>query len=122
MHKFGRVLALAGVLLCASPSFADKVDDYVRAQVAKQNIPGLALAVVRGGKAIKLKGYGLANIEHGVPVTPTTVFQIGSVSKQFVATGVMVLAREGKLGLDDKIVQYLEGAPATCRTSRSDSA
>jgi D-alanyl-D-alanine carboxypeptidase len=113
VHKLGRVLALAGVLLCASPSFADKVDDYVRAQVAKQNIPGLALAVVRGGKAIKLKGYGLANIEHGVPVTPTTVFQIGSVSKQFIATGVMVLAREGKLGLDDKIVQYLEGAPAT---------
>jgi D-alanyl-D-alanine carboxypeptidase len=113
VHELGRVLGLAVVLLCASPSFADKVDDYVRAQVAKQNIPGLALAVVRGGKTVKLQGYGLANIEHGVPVTPTTVFQIGSVSKQFIASGIMVLARQGKLTLDDKIVQYLEGAPAT---------
>jgi D-alanyl-D-alanine carboxypeptidase len=113
VHKLGRVLALAVVLLCANTAFADKVDEYVRAQVAKQNIPGLALAVVRGGKTIKLKGYGVANIEHGVAVTPTTVFQIGSVSKQFIATGIMVLAKDDKLALDDKIVKYLDAAPAT---------
>jgi D-alanyl-D-alanine carboxypeptidase len=113
VHNLGRVLALTVVLLCANTSFADEIDDYVRVQVAKQKIPGLALAVVRGGKAIKLQGYGLANVEHGVPVTPKTVFQIGSLSKQFIATGVMLLVKQGKLGLDDRIAQYLEGAPPT---------
>jgi CubicO group peptidase (beta-lactamase class C family) len=60
----------------------DKVDDYVKAEMQKQRIPGLSLAVVKEGKVIKAEGYGLANVEHNVPARPETVYKIASVSKQ----------------------------------------
>src|SRR5215471_16177 len=90
---------------------ADKVDDYVKAQMQKQRIPGLSLAVVKEGKVIKAEGYGLANVEHNVPARPETVYKIASVSKQFIATGIMLLVQEGKIGLDDKVGKYLDGTP-----------
>jgi len=90
---------------------ADKVDDYVKAEMRKQRIPGLSLAVVKEGKIIKAEGYGLANVEHNIPARPETVFKIGSVSKQFIATGIMLLVQEGKIGLDDKVGKYLDGTP-----------
>ena len=90
---------------------ADKVDDYVKAEMQKQRIPGLSLAVVKEGKVIKAEGYGLANAEHNVPAKPETVYKIGSVSKQFIATGIMLLVQEGKIGLDDKVGKYLDGTP-----------
>src|SRR5262245_42591347 len=86
---------------------ADKVDDYVKAEMRKQRIPGLSLAVVKEGKIIKAEGYGLANVEHNIPARPETVFKIGSVSKQFIATGIMLLVQDGKIGLDDKVGKYL---------------
>ena len=73
----------------------------------------LALAVVRTGIVVQASGYGLADVEHGVKVAPETVFKIGSVSKQFIATGIMVLVQDGRLALDDPITKYLEGAPPT---------
>jgi D-alanyl-D-alanine carboxypeptidase len=90
---------------------ADKVDDYVKAEMQKQRIPGLSLAVVKEGKVIKAEGYGLANVEHNIPARPETVYKIGSVSKQFIATGIMLLVQEGKIGLDDKVGKYLDGTP-----------
>jgi CubicO group peptidase (beta-lactamase class C family) len=90
---------------------ADKVDDYVKAEMQKQRIPGLSLAVVKEGKVIKAQGYGLANVEHNVAARPETVYKIGSVSKQFLATGIMLLVQEGKIGLDDKVGKYLDGTP-----------
>ena len=65
---------------------ADKIDDYVKAEMQKQHIPGLSLAVVKEGKIIKVEGYGLANVELNVPARPETVYKIGSVSKQFIAS------------------------------------
>src|SRR5689334_9924969 len=76
----------------------DKVDEYVQAEMRKEKIPGLSIAVVRNGEVVKAKGYGLANVELGVPATPDTVYQIGSVGKQFTATLAMMLVEEGKLG------------------------
>jgi len=90
---------------------ADKVDDYVKAEMQKQRIPGLSLAVVKEGKVIKAEGYGLANVEHNVPARPETVYKIASVSKQFIASGIMLLVQEGKIGLDDKVGKYLDGTP-----------
>ena len=92
---------------------ADETDDFIRAQMKSQNIPGLALAVVKNGEIIKTAGYGLANINQKIPVSPETVFHIGSIGKQFVATGIMLLVQEGRLGLDDPISKHLEGIPAT---------
>ena len=96
----------------ASPVRADKVDDYVQAQMQKQKIPGLSLAVVRNGEVVKAKGYGLANVELNVVATPETIYQSGSVGKQFTATLVMMLAEEGKLKLDDPVSKYIAEAPA----------
>jgi CubicO group peptidase (beta-lactamase class C family) len=89
-----------------------RVDEYVRSEMQKQRIPGIALAVIKNGRIILAKGYGMANVEHQVPVKPETIFQSGSVGKQFTATAVMMLVEDGKLNLDDKITKFFTDAPA----------
>ena len=88
-----------------------EMDEYIEAEMRKQHIPGLSLAVVKAGKVVKTKGYGLANIELNVRATPDTVYQLQSITKSFVACGIMLLAEDGKLGLADKITTYLSGLP-----------
>jgi CubicO group peptidase (beta-lactamase class C family) len=101
------------LLLVLAPARTDRVDDYIKGEMQKRHIPGLQLAVIKAGKTTKVAGYGLANVELNVPVKPETIFKIGSVSKQFIASGIMLLVDEGKVGLDDKISRYLEGTPET---------
>lgn len=105
----GMIVSLFHV--CAADVPADTIDRFVRNEMSRQQIPGLALAVVKHGKIVKAEGYGLANVEHAVPVMPYTVFQSGSVGKQFTAAGVLLLIEEGKLGLDEPIARYLTNAP-----------
>jgi CubicO group peptidase (beta-lactamase class C family) len=103
---------IAVLAVAAAPAArADEVDDFVRGELARQKAPGLALAVVHNGEVKKARGYGLANVEHDVPVKRETVFQSGSVGKQFTATAVMLLVEDGKLELDDPVSKYLAGAP-----------
>lgn len=71
----------------------------------------MAVAVLRDGKPVSVRTLGVANIELNVPVTRDTVFKIGSVSKQFIATGIMLLVRDGKVGLDDSLAKYFDDAP-----------
>jgi CubicO group peptidase (beta-lactamase class C family) len=104
-------LATAVCLSAASFAAADTIDDAVRAEMTAKKIPGLALAIVADGKPARVRGYGLANLEWNVPVGEDTIFQSGSVGKQFTATLVMLLVREGKIGLDDPIGKYLRPAP-----------
>jgi D-alanyl-D-alanine carboxypeptidase len=94
---------------------ADAVDRFIAAEMARRHIPGVSIAVVRDGKEIKTQGYGMADLEHGIPVTPETVFKIGSVSKQFLAAGVMLLAQDGQLAVDDPIAKHLDSAPESWR-------
>lgn len=107
------LLILFSVVHAQSPATADAVSDYVNAEMQRQHIPGLSLLVIRAGKIIKAEGFGLANVELQVPVKPETIFQSGSVGKQFTATAVMMLVEEGKVGLDDKLTKYFPGAPAS---------
>ena len=87
-------LIVALVLLTSTlTARADKIDDYVKAQMDAFHLPGLSLVVIKDGKIVKSAGYGLANVGKKVPATPETVYKIGSVSKQFIATGVMFLSR-----------------------------
>jgi CubicO group peptidase (beta-lactamase class C family) len=88
------------------------VDEFVTAELRAQHIPGVALAVVQDGKIVKAAGYGLSNVELGVATKPESIFQTGSVGKQFTATAVMMLVEEGRVGLDDKISKYFPNAPA----------
>ena len=107
------VVARAQTSASDDAEISEKVDAYVAAEMRTEKMPGLALAVVRDGRIIKARGYGLANIELDVPVKPETIFQTGSVGKQFTATAVMMLVEEGKIRLDDPIGKYLPSAPAT---------
>lgn len=91
---------------------ADQVDDYIKSQMQEQHIPGLSVAVVREGRVVFAKGYGLANVELNVPATAETVYHLASLTKQFTAAAIMLLVQDGKLGLDDKISRYLENTPA----------
>jgi len=95
------------------PTAARKIDRIVNQQMIANTIPGVSLAVLRKGKVILLKSYGLANVEHRVPVIPLTVFQSGSMGKQFTAAAVMILAQENKLSLEDKISKYFPDVPDT---------
>lgn len=106
------VAVLSLCLSLAVPAAADPVDDYVRAVLPGTHLPGLALAVVKNGQIVKLAGYGRASLEHEVPVTPDTVFEIGSISKQFAADTLLMLRDEGRLSLDDPIAKYIDDAPA----------
>lgn len=92
-------------------SLSAKTDGAVTALMHEQRIPGTILAVIRDGKVIKATGYGLANVELNVPVTSQSIFQSGSVGKQFTATAVMMLVEEGRVGLDDSITKYFPEAP-----------
>ncbi len=107
------ILQVAFLWLAAvAAAHADPADDFIRAEMKRQNIPGLSLAVVRDGKVIKAAGYGVANLKTKVPATPETVYKIASVSKQFVATGIMLLVQDGKLAVDDPVSRYIQGIPA----------
>jgi CubicO group peptidase (beta-lactamase class C family) len=96
-----------------SPSTTAAVTQYVKAEIQRQHIPGLSLLVVKNGKILQAEGFGLANVELQVPVKPETIFQSGSVGKQFTATAVMMLVEEGKIGLDDPLTKYFADAPAS---------
>ena len=104
---------LASASLAAAQTTSDNVDHNVEAEMARQHIPGLALGVYREGEIVKVQGYGLANVELSVPVKPETVFQSGSIGKQFAATAVMMLVEEHKIDLDDSIRKYFTDAPAS---------
>jgi CubicO group peptidase (beta-lactamase class C family) len=112
------VALLALSALAAAPALpqndqSGKVDDYVKAEMERRKIPGLSIAVVRDGEIIKAQGYGLAHLELKVAAAPETIYQSGSVGKQFTATLVMMLAEEGKLSLDDRISKHIPEAPET---------
>ena len=105
-------LVVALLLAVVRLARADAVDDLVKAEMGRQQIPGLALAVVKDGKLVKAAGYGLANVAEKTAVLPETVFRIASVGKQFIATGIMLLVEEGKLGLEDRLEKLIEDVPA----------
>jgi CubicO group peptidase (beta-lactamase class C family) len=112
------ILSLAASSLFLAPANAqdsaatpDSVGDYVRGEMQKQHIPGLSVLVAKNGQIVRAEGFGLANVELQVPVRPETVFQSGSVGKQFTATAVMMLVEEGKVVLDDPLTKYFSDAP-----------
>jgi CubicO group peptidase (beta-lactamase class C family) len=79
------------------------------------HIAGLSLAIVESGNVVKAQGYGLANVEHGVPAKPETVYEIASLTKAFTACAILVLTQEERISLDGPIATYLEGLPDAWR-------
>jgi CubicO group peptidase (beta-lactamase class C family) len=108
-------LGVAGARSAAAPALdpaiAAKVD-AVFADVDRPTSPGCALGIVRGGALTYARGYGQASVELGVPIGPSTVFDIGSVSKQFTAMAVMLLVEDGKVSLEDDIRTHFPEIPS----------
>jgi CubicO group peptidase (beta-lactamase class C family) len=110
---------LCGGLLMASPAFGDGANgererkvDQLFAAYDKADSPGCALGVVRDGELIYKRGYGRGSLELGVPLTPLSVFYMGSVSKQFTAASVVLAAEQGYLSLDDDVRKYIPELPS----------
>ena len=99
------------ILVAAVAGRAQNIDDYLKSQLQARHIPAISVAVLKNGAVIKAEAYGLADMEHGIAARPDTVFKIGSVSKQFLAAGIMILVQDGKIGVDDKVGKYIEGIP-----------
>jgi len=104
------LLVLIGAL---SYGQVDSTDLIVQKIMKEQKIVGLSLAVVKNGKPVVNKGYGLANSELNVPVTAETVIRLGSVSKQFFTTAILKLQEEGKLSIEDAVHKFFPDAPDT---------
>ena len=100
------VWAAPACLCAAQGSQAQRVDSLFF-QYNEGGSPGLAVAAVRDSKVIFRKGYGLANLEYGIPITPSTVFDVASVSKQFTGLAVAMLVEQGKISLNDDIRKYI---------------
>ncbi|WP_245682402.1 serine hydrolase domain-containing protein [Archangium gephyra] len=116
--KLSAVLLLVG-LASARPATAaapgpvlKRIDTFVREEMERQKVPGVALGIVHRGKVVLAKGYGFANLEHQVPVGPETIFQSGSLGKQFTATAVMLQVEAGRLSLSDTLTKFFPEAPA----------
>lgn len=87
------LVALASFLLGSAPG-ADVVESIVQTEMARQQIPGVAVGIRHKGQVVQARGYGLANLEWNAPVTEHTIFQSGSIGKQFTATAVMLLVED----------------------------
>lgn len=109
--RLALLLVLGAFAAAAQNHEAPRIDDILK-DWNKPDSPGAAVAVVRDGKLIFSKGYGIANLEYGIPVKPDTVFHVASVSKQFTAMALVILEQRDKLSLDDDIRKYLPELPA----------
>jgi len=105
------IIARLFLVLVALTARADEIDDWVKVQMPLRHVPAVSIAVVKDGVVVKAEGYGLADMEHGVPARPDTVYKIGSLSKQFIAAGVMLLVQDGRLALDERVGKYIAGTP-----------
>jgi len=119
--SFAYVLCLSAVFSGASAhggseglqpaQLASQLDGIAASVMEKARYPGVALLLSRRGEVIYRKGFGFADLENRIPVTPDTVFPIGSVTKSFTGLAVMLLVEQGKLSLDAPLSRYLSGFP-----------
>ena len=121
-RRFSKVVGSAIVLVAtvaiggcfwprAPEGLAGAIDELVEAVMVEGPVSGVAVGVARGRRIIHTAGYGYADVENQLPVTPETVFRVGSISKQFTAAIIMQLAEEGALDLNDPLTKYLPDYP-----------
>lgn len=115
LYFFSSLLPVTPSRANSKDSLAIKVDDILKKYKTKTG-PGCAVSIIQNGKVIFKKGYGIANLEYGVPISPSTVFDICSVSKQFTGFAISTLIEEGKISEDDDIRKYLPEVPQLGKT------
>jgi CubicO group peptidase (beta-lactamase class C family) len=94
----------------ADKPISAKVDE-IFARFDKPDSPGCALAVIKEGQIVYKRGYGMSNLEYGIPISPSSIFHIASISKEFTAMAIVMLAQQGKLSLDDDVRKYVSEVP-----------
>lgn len=115
MAYISKIIALFLLISVLAYGQEDSTDIIVQNMMKEQKIVGLSLAVIKNGQPLVNKGYGWANAEHQVPVTPETVIRLSSISKQFFTTAILKLQEEGKLSIDDPVHLFFPDAPETWR-------
>ena len=103
MRQLVQCIAVLSLLIIGFQSRADDLDEFIRKQMHKRHVPGLSIAVIQDGKIIRAKGYGFIDKKGSAPVTPSTLFQAGSISKSVAAVGALHLTEAGKLSLDEDV-------------------
>jgi len=109
--RYFAVLAATLLLLLSTGSLADDAGSLMQPYTGK--VPGASLLVLKDGKPVLRKAYGYADLEHGVAATTATNYRLASMSKQFTAAAILLLAEDGKLKLDDSIRRWLPSLPAS---------
>lgn len=122
MRRLTLLIASLLVLTASTPALAQQIIgardarairvDSVFERFDRTDSPGCALGVYQDGKILYARGYGMASLEHGTPLSPRSVLDVGSISKQFTAMSMLMLQKEGKLSLDDPIRKYIPELPA----------
>lgn len=97
--------------LAAQSAHADQIDDFLKAQMAERNIPGIQLAVIKDGEVVKLESYGISNIQDNIATTNDTVFPLNSITKAFVGVAMMQLVEQGKVDINVGVGTYLTDLP-----------
>ena len=112
------ILVLLTTVLCAAKTSSQQLPDSTIKKIDRlfkkwdnNYSPGSAIGIVKNDTLIYAKGYGMANLEYSIVITPETIFHMASVSKQFTAYSIVLLAKQGKLQLDDDIHKYLSWFP-----------
>ena len=103
MRQLLQSIIVLSLSLLISESRADDLDDFIRAQLQKRQVPGLSMAIIQGGKIVKVKSYGFIDKNGSIPVTTATLFQAGSISKSVAAVGALYLTEKGTLSLDEDV-------------------
>ena len=98
-----------------SKEFNKEIDHYISSLIKADQIPGMAIAVIKNGKVVHRKNYGLANIAHNVPVSDSTLFRVYSTTKLVTSVAVFQLIENGKISLDDSLSKYIENLPLLWR-------
>ena len=102
----------APVAAAPAPTQAEAVDALVQKSMQTRQFPGVSIAVIKDGKVVVAKGYGLADVEKSIQASEQTVYQLASVTKQFTAAAILLLVEDGKVSLDTKVTDVLPGLPA----------
>jgi len=121
MTLFSKLSLTAALSVFACNTIAQTKDSNIDQQIdsifaAYNTTPGVAVAVVKDGSIVFKKGYGIANLEYDIPITPQTVFHIASVSKQFTAFSIYLLKQQGKISLEDDVRKYIPELPQYGKT------
>src|SRR5260370_25852270 len=110
--KSPRTVFVLALLVSASAAVpvGQRVDE-VFAQWDKKNFPGCAIAVIQEGRILYERGYGMAHLDHDIALSPKSIFHVASVSKQFAAAAIVLLAQRGKLSLEDPLPKHTPELP-----------